>query len=97
MSNPSDKQDASPWLWSVVAGIVFIALFAIILNVAYLPTRKNVNTARAQERKQALLQHEAEQHKLATTYGWVNQDEGVVRLPIERAMELIVAEKEEGR
>ena len=29
----------------------------------------------------------------ATTYGWVDQSAGVVRLPIDRAMELVVAEQ----
>lgn len=28
-----------------------------------------------------------------TTYGWVDQSAGVVRLPIDRAMELVVAEQ----
>jgi hypothetical protein len=32
----------------------------------------------------------AEQEEWLSTYGWVNRSSGVVRLPIERAMELIV-------
>lgn len=29
----------------------------------------------------------------ATTYGWVDQSAGIVRLPVERAMELVVQEQ----
>lgn len=32
----------------------------------------------------------AEEEEILTTYGWVDKNRGVVRLPIERAMELLV-------
>jgi len=33
----------------------------------------------------------AVQQKEVSTYGWVNQESGVVRIPVDRAMELILA------
>jgi|SRR5581483_9708257 len=39
-------------------------------------------------RKKALADLRAEQTKLAESYSWIDQPAGVVRLPIERAMEL---------
>lgn len=76
----------------VFAGLIFIGLFAIILYVAYLPNRKPVNTARAAERKAYYTQLHAEQVKAASTYAWVDQQKGVVRLPLDRAKELMVGE-----
>jgi hypothetical protein len=34
----------------------------------------------------------AEQRRLTTTYGWLDRDGGVVRLPVERALELVLEE-----
>jgi hypothetical protein len=35
-------------------------------------------------------QYRREQERLTSTYGWVNRQQGVVRIPVERAMELYV-------
>jgi hypothetical protein len=35
---------------------------------------------------------DAEQLEVLNSYRWVNQNEGVVRIPIERAMEIVAAE-----
>lgn len=37
-----------------------------------------------------LERYEARQRELATTYGWIDAGEGIVRVPIERAMELVL-------
>ena len=41
-------------------------------------------------RAQMLAELRQKEQAAATTYGWVDQQKGVVRLPIERAMELTV-------
>lgn len=46
--------------------------------------------ATADARRQALKELRSEEATQASTYGWVDKDKGVVRLPIERAMELTV-------
>jgi hypothetical protein len=33
---------------------------------------------------------QAEENAALTTYGWVDRDAGIVRMPIERAMEILV-------
>lgn len=48
--------------------------------------------ANAEARTKTLHEMRAKEVKDATTYGWVDKNAGVVRLPIERAMEL-TAEK----
>jgi hypothetical protein len=34
----------------------------------------------------------AEEQRLATTHGWVDRDKGIVRVPLDRAMELVLKE-----
>jgi len=40
--------------------------------------------------RQDLLQYQAEQQSLLETYAWENRSTGIVRVPIERAMELLL-------
>jgi hypothetical protein len=40
--------------------------------------------------RQAMNELRARENELLTSYGWVDKDKGVVRIPIERAMQLIV-------
>ena len=45
------------------------------------------------ERKALLVEHRTKELEESTTYGWVDQKAGVVRLPIDRAIELTVKEQ----
>ena len=84
---------------SLIGVFVLFGLFSVIICRAYIPTRKDVDEDPAKDRKDYRVELEAKQHTEATSYAWVNQSEGVVRIPIERAMELIVLElsAKEGR
>lgn len=42
--------------------------------------------------RQALKELREKEARLTTTYGWVDKDAGVVRIPVERALELTLAE-----
>jgi hypothetical protein len=35
----------------------------------------------------------AEEQKTLTTYGWVDQSKGIVRIPLDRAMEKLIEER----
>lgn len=79
-------------LLAVIGGF---AIFVVILLVAYLPNKAapagdGVKTPA--ERKAALAELRGKEHTTATTYAWVDKDKGVVRLPIERAVELTIQE-----
>jgi len=52
-----------------------------------LPPSPRLQTAPHQE----LQDYCAVQQKEVSSYGWVNQESGVVRIPVDRAMELILA------
>lgn len=43
------------------------------------------------ERRALLDEHKLKEQAAATTYGWVDQKAGVVRLPLDRAMSLTVS------
>jgi hypothetical protein len=44
------------------------------------------------DRKALLASHRTDEHAAATSYGWVDQKAGIVRVPIDRAVELTVQE-----
>jgi hypothetical protein len=46
--------------------------------------------ATPESRRDYLMDLRAKQDKQATSYGWVDQKNGIVQLPIDRAMELVV-------
>ena len=74
-----------------ILGAIF--LFAIILLIAYLPTRHMpIDQVQIEERRATLGEVEAEQHRRAHTYGWVDEPNGILRIPIDRAVELTVRE-----
>jgi hypothetical protein len=53
--------------------------------------------ATPQSRRAYLAEMRKHEVKQATEYGWVDQNAGVVQLPIERAMELIAQENGGGK
>ncbi|MCS7091052.1 MAG: hypothetical protein RMN51_03385 [Verrucomicrobiota bacterium] len=81
-------------LWRYVAAAL-IALGAVVLTVV--ATRRLVsppplNAQRAAERYKALEEVRASSQLMLTTAAWLNRDQGVVRLPIELAMEIVERE-----
>lgn len=103
MNLPPDPRP-KPVSWISVAAIFgCFALFFFILYLAYLPNQKkpaeaDLSQVPADERwmyspdgRAAHLGELRGREKTElTTYGWVDQKAGVVRLPIDRAMELTV-------
>lgn len=89
---PSDSKalfSALGWL-----GVIFI--FALIVGITYLRNpSKDLDGLYVEERLQIKAKVEADQKKNATTYQWINQAEGQVRLPTERGKTLLLAELKE--
>jgi hypothetical protein len=99
---PEAKPKLVSWV-SVAAVFGCFALFLVIIYIAYLPQREKTDEADlsqvsaddrwqySPEGRAAKLQdlRDHEQGEL-DTYGWIDQNAGVVRLPIDRAMELTV-------
>lgn len=94
MSTPDidDEETAhSNPLFSILGAIGSMAIFVVILWLAYLPLRKDsTDTTIVQERVERFNELSAKERSLANNYRWINEPEGVVRIPVERAMILTV-------
>jgi len=80
----------STWL-----GIVLLfALFGVIVLAIIGPSPRgsDYEETRAKKRVENLKTLREEADKALTTYGWIDKNKGVARIPVERAMELTVAE-----
>ena len=77
---------------SLIGVFILFGLFSVILCISYVPSRVDADEDAGIARKRTRTELEATQHTEATTYGWVNKTDGLVRIPIERAMELTVHE-----
>jgi hypothetical protein len=86
---PSDKKV----LVSALGWIGAIFIFFLVVAVAYLPNRAvDSYQIDADARYEIRNTIRGEQSTLVNGYQWVNQEEGVVRIPIERAMRITVEE-----
>src|SRR6516162_5016794 len=80
----------STWL-----GIVFLfILFGLIVLAVIGPSPRgsDYEEARAKKRIERLKALREENQKDLATYAWVDKNKGVARIPIDRAMELTVAD-----
>jgi hypothetical protein len=76
-------------------GIVLLfALFGVIVLaiIGPAPRGSDYEETRAKKRVENFKTLREEADKALTTYGWVDKNKGVARIPIERAMELTVAD-----
>jgi len=81
----------------VFTALIVIACFASFAWLAkriYRPHARTVEPVAGvltpADRKARLTEHRTKEHAEGTTYGWVDQPAGIVRLPIDRAIELTV-------
>jgi len=85
----------SPTPFSTWLGIVFLfVLFGLIVLAVIGPSPRgsDYEETRAKKRIEQLKTLREENQKELTTYAWVDKNKGVARIPIDRAMELTVAE-----
>lgn len=95
MNNPLPELEPSDRtvLISALGWIGVMLCFLLILAVAYLPNRSvSTEEVNAQERFKIRNNVRNDQARLVKAYEWVNQEAGVVRIPVERAMVLTVEE-----
>ena len=97
MANPEairqiahSRAPLSTWL-----GIVLLfALFGVIVLAVIGPSPRgsDYEETRAKKRAENLKTLREEADKTLTTYGWIDKTKGVAHIPIDRAMELTLAE-----
>lgn len=85
----------SNFVATVLAAMGGLAIFLLILLVAYLPQKPEPlgdGVLTPEERKAALAELQAKHRQATTTYDWVDQTAGVVRIPVDTAMEITLQE-----
>ncbi|HWY52165.1 MAG TPA: hypothetical protein VNW72_11850 [Chthoniobacterales bacterium] len=93
MANPEQFQSPAPF--STWVGVVLLfALFGIMVVAVIGPAPRgdNYERMRAEARVKKLKDARDEDTKALTSYAWVDKNKGTVRLPIDRAMELTIAD-----
>ncbi|SRR6266498_3790990 len=76
-------------------GIVLLfALFGVIVLavIGPAPRESDYEQTRAKKRMENLKTSREEAAKALSTYGWIDKNKGIARIPIERAMELTITE-----
>ena len=96
LENPVDVPRKS-YVLTVIGVVASLLLFLAIMLIAYLPNRPTpVNEEIVEERRLKYSEMSAKQSALMEQYQWVDQEKGVVRIPIKRAMALTVQRLAEG-
>jgi hypothetical protein len=80
----------STWLGVVLLFILFGVIVLAVIGPS--PRGSDYEQTRAKKRMERLNALREENEKELTTYAWVDKNKGVARIPINRAMELEVAE-----
>jgi hypothetical protein len=80
----------STWLGVVLLFFIFGAIVLVLIGP--MPRHDDYEAKRAKTRLEKLKAQREEDAKALTTYGWIDKTKGVARIPIERAMELTIAE-----
>jgi hypothetical protein len=89
MSTSSNSQKTASFVGILGAFLVVGLLLYVLKQSAPAPA---LNAARVQERKAALAELRDTSAKAQSTYDWQDQGKGIVRLTVDRAMELTIQE-----
>jgi len=92
-THPGDKPVLRFLAYAMGLGAFLIfPLLALILTSLFSAKPVNVVKVQAEERSKLLKPIKEAQHAAVTTVGWVDQKAGLVRLPVEQAMPLALAQ-----
>jgi len=92
---PRGKDDPDAPMTAIIGAIGFFALFLIVvaLQALFYHVEKSQMERKKSIRVQLLLRTaQSEQQQQLYTYRWVSQPQGVVAIPIDRAMQLTAAQ-----
>jgi hypothetical protein len=80
----------STWLGIVCLFVLFGVIVLAVIGPS--PRTSDYEETRAKKRMEKLKALHEESQKELTTYAWVDKNKGVARIPIDRAMEVTVAD-----
>lgn len=76
----------------VIAILGAFLIMAVLVKIMQNKTSSALGSDRAEERRKNLVTVRAEADQALKNYGWQDQGKGLVRLPIDRAMEVALQE-----
>jgi hypothetical protein len=88
----SEQPNRSTGLYVVAIIGTFLIVAALVWVMQQYTKPAPVNQARVAERKKYLTEIRAAEADALNNYGWVDQAKGLVRLPVNRAMEVVLDE-----
>jgi hypothetical protein len=87
---PYSPTPFSTWLGIVCLFVLFGLIVLAVIGPS--PRGSDYEQTRAQKRMERLKALHEENQKELTTYAWIDKNKGAARIPIDRAMELTIAE-----
>jgi hypothetical protein len=93
-----EERDPKTWSTLVVGavGIIMLAVVILLLEVLFHRTTEAERWRKVvSQQPEELRRVQAEQLDRLNSYRWIDEQNGVVAIPIERAMELVVQEARE--
>ncbi len=88
-----DPNVAASAVVGIISAILLFVIIVVLQAYFYEAEQNELEKKVYTQPYQALQQLDANQIELLNSYGWVSEADGVVHVPIERAMELIAAEQ----
>jgi hypothetical protein len=85
-----ERSHFGAWLGVVLLFIVFGLFVAVVIGAS--PRGTKYERKRAQNRREKLRASADEAERALTSYGWVDKNKKIVRIPIQEAMRITVAE-----
>jgi len=94
MAADSHNENGTFSLSSILKALGAIAVFAVLIWLVYgLGGQEGEPIVKVLgNRPPSAAELRAQEAEILTTYGWVNQEAGVVRIPVDRAAELFLEE-----
>ena len=80
----------STWLGVVLLFVLFGVIVLAVIGPG--PRGSDYEETRAKKRLENLKKLREETEKTLSTYSWIDKNKGIARIPIDRAMELTIAE-----
>ena len=89
-----DPNVATSAVVGIISAILLFVIIVVLQAFFFSAEQQELEKKVYSQPYQALQQLDADQLERLNSYGWVSEAEGVVHVPIERAMELVAAELE---
>jgi len=92
MADNSSNSNGSSFLASLSSVLAILAVFAILVILAYGLSNDEVATVAPGDPPPSGASLMAKDTETLTSYGWVDQEKGIVRIPVDRAKDLVIQE-----